>query len=330
MSTSTRAVAHMAARTLGALLSPAGQRGRLAVFCYHQVLERKDSLRPGEPDAREFAIDLEVINRLFTVLPLVEAARRLSEGSLPARAACVTFDDGYANNHDIAAPALEAAGVPATFFIATGAVEDGIMWNDLVLEAVARRGASLVLPEIPGKANDAWPVDGDRTRFAAALLERLKYRPLDERTEIAARIFRTNVDDEPPRLMMTRGMVASLASRGFGIGGHSVRHPILAELPDAQARIEIEDCARWIEELTGQKPREFAYPNGRPERDFALPHEEMVREAGYTVAVSTEWNIARQGGSVYRIPRIGPWWRQGRSLPAGSLRLYGKSLLRAR
>jgi hypothetical protein len=82
--------------------------------------------------------------------------------------------------------------------------------------------------------------------------------------------------------------------------------------------------------VTGQAPQEFAYPNGRPGTDFAPIHEEMVRDAGYSSAVSTEWSIARYGTSVYRIPRIGPWWRQGRTLTGGSLRLYGKSMVSRR
>ena len=42
------------AQSIGRTLSPAGRRGRLAVFCYHQVLESPDEYRKGEPTAEEF------------------------------------------------------------------------------------------------------------------------------------------------------------------------------------------------------------------------------------------------------------------------------------
>mgnify|MGYP001547207875 CR=1 FL=1 len=106
------------ARAAGNILSPGGDRARLVVFCYHQVLEKHDPLRPGEPDEAQFLNDVELINSVFNVLPFTEAARQLKSGSLPRRSACITFDDGYANNFELAAPILKSVGVPATFFIA--------------------------------------------------------------------------------------------------------------------------------------------------------------------------------------------------------------------
>ena len=282
----------LASRLAATLLSPSGPRGRLAVFTYHQVVERRDPFRPGEPDPEQFRNDLGVIGRLFDVLPLPEAAARLAEGRLPARAACITFDDGYANNHSIAAPLLEAAGLPATFFIATGAIDDGVMWNDLVIEAVAHCGDALVVD--PELELDVVPRDRPSMTYErlASLLERLKYRSLERRWEAAIRLYRDNVRAETPQLMMTREQVADLARRGFDIGGHTVRHPILAELDDDGAKAEIEGCRRWIEEVTGRSPTTFAYPNGRPNKDFKAAHRRMVEDAGFSVAVTTEWGFA--------------------------------------
>jgi peptidoglycan/xylan/chitin deacetylase (PgdA/CDA1 family) len=311
-----------ATRGLGALLSPAGPRGRLAVFCYHQVLERHDPLRPGEPDAADFAADVEVIARVFSPLALRDAARRLREGTLPARAACITFDDGYENNHARAASILERAGVPATFFISGGALDDGIMWHDLVIEAVARGGNRLELNDLTA------PAAGGHSAVAS-VLQQLKYREMAERMEAARRFYRDNVAGEPPRLMMARAMVADLARRGFEVGGHTLNHPILAKLGDDEARSEIENGSRWIEEVTGKRPATFAYPNGRPETDFGADHVRMVAEAGHETAVTTQWDVASIGTDVYRIPRIGPWWRLQRALPAGFLALYGRSRFQA-
>ncbi len=107
------------ARRIGNVLSPAGRRGRLAVFCYHQVLESPDEFRQGEPTAAEFADDVGIIASTFNTLTFDDAVTRMQEGTLPARAACITFDDGYANNHSLAAPILEKAGVPASLVAVT-------------------------------------------------------------------------------------------------------------------------------------------------------------------------------------------------------------------
>lgn len=315
---------HYAARSVGRLLSPAGRRGRLAVFCYHEVAERSHSKQAEEPDGTEFARDVERIASVFTVLPLAEAARRMAAGTLPARSACITFDDGYADNHALGAPVLERAGVPATFFVTGGAVDEGIMWNDMVIEAVARRKGPLVFSAVPEFADTR--LDGPA--LVSSLLGHLKYRPMEQRKRAAERFFRDNVDGKMPRLMMTRPMVADLARRGFDIGGHTMNHPILAELGDEQARQEIEGGSVWIEEVTGSRPRTFAYPNGKPNRDYSRRDAAMVAESGHELAVTTDWNLGGGTTDVYEIPRIGPWWREGRALSVGLLRLYAGHLLR--
>lgn len=322
-----RYVEEAAARGLSRILSPAGRRGRLAVFCYHQVVERTHALRK-QPDSGDFGRDIEVIARVFTVLPLREAARRMVAGTLPRCAACITFDDGYADNHALAAPILERAGVPATFFVTGGAVDDGIMWNDIVIEAIAQRRGPPVFHAVPEFAHTEF--DGDEAALVAKLLGYLKYQPLAERRSAAERFFRDNVGDrELPRLMMSRDMVADLACRGFDIGGHTMNHPILSRLSEDGARQEIDSGSRWLKSVTGARPKSFAYPNGKPEVDFTARHAEMAAEAGYEVAVTTEWDLARGGTDVYRIPRVGPWWRE-RPLTEGLLRLYGGSILRSR
>jgi peptidoglycan/xylan/chitin deacetylase (PgdA/CDA1 family) len=313
-------------RSLAALLSPAGRRGRLAVFCYHQVLERKDPLRRTEPTSDQFQSDLETIGRFFNVLLLPEATERLSTGTLPARAACITFDDGYANNHELAAPLLERAGMPATFFIAGGAVDDGVMWNDLVINAAGSKGSNWIVEDLKELGEE---VARQRSpgEFLGWTLPRLKYCPPQRRRELAEAFFRTNTGLEPPRLMMNRAAVADLARRGFDIGGHTLQHPILTEVTDDEAREEVGGCHRWIEEVTGRTPVTFAYPNGIPERDFRSEHIRMVQEAGFRSAVSTCWAVAGPGSDNWSIPRIGPWWRLGTSPAVGLLRAYTKSWL---
>ncbi|MCU0943281.1 MAG: polysaccharide deacetylase family protein, partial [Hydrogenophaga sp.] len=116
-------------------MSPGGASARLSVLIFHRVLAQPDPLFPGVPDVRRFDEVCRWLARWFRVMPLDEAVRALKRGNLPARAAAITFDDGYADNHDQALPVLRAHGLPATFFVATGFLDGGRMWNDTLIES---------------------------------------------------------------------------------------------------------------------------------------------------------------------------------------------------
>jgi hypothetical protein len=117
-------------------LAPAGSGGRLSIFIFHRVLPTPDALRPGDPDVPRFERIVEFLVRYFRVLPLSQALRALEKGTLPAAAACITFDDGYADNLVAAAPVLRRHGATATIFVATGFVGGGRMFNDTIIESV--------------------------------------------------------------------------------------------------------------------------------------------------------------------------------------------------
>src|SRR5579872_3493180 len=101
------------------------RRPRLSVLIYHRVLAHGDPLRPTEPTAIEFEARMQWVKAHFNVLPLGAAVTGLKSGRLPDRPLSITFDDGYADNHDLAWPILRRLGLAATFFVATGYLDGG-------------------------------------------------------------------------------------------------------------------------------------------------------------------------------------------------------------
>ncbi len=127
----------MIARSMLALAS----EGRLSILIFHRVLPERDPLFPGEPTAAEFDALLDHLKRRFSVLPLAEGISASMITRFPRPALAMTFDDGYADNLAVAAPLLRKHGIPATLFVATGYLDGGVMWNDVVIAAFRRRRA---------------------------------------------------------------------------------------------------------------------------------------------------------------------------------------------
>ncbi|HEY7238252.1 MAG TPA: polysaccharide deacetylase family protein [Burkholderiales bacterium] len=290
------------------LLDLAGPRA-LSVLAYHRVLPRPDPLLPGEPDAAEFEARMRWLRANFNVLPLGAAVEALREDRLPRRALCITFDDGYADNHGVALPILRRLALPATFFVATGFLDGGCMFNDLVIEAVRRaRGPHLRLEDI-GLGHYALATVEQRVRAIDAILSRLKYFQPGQRQQVAAEIARRAGAAVPADLMMTSDQVRSLHQAGMSVGAHTVNHPILAEIPAAEARNEMAQSRARLEDITGAPVRLFAYPNGVPLRDYRREHAELARALGFEAAVSCAWGAARSGDDVFQLPRFTPWDR---------------------
>ncbi|RLK51653.1 polysaccharide deacetylase [Alkalispirillum mobile] len=297
----------MLLRSLLTLLSPGGRRGRLSILIYHRVLPEPDPLLSGDPDAARFRWQMELLARHFNPLPLPEAVQRLREGTLPPRAACVTFDDGYADNAEVALPILQSVGVPATFFIAVGYLNGGRMFNDTLIETVRRLPAGEVDLTPEGLGRRAVATDSDRVALCKALIGQFKYRePAARNREVEALPARLGIQ-LPEDLMMRDDQVRQLADAGMEIGGHTVSHPILARQAPDEARREIGGGREALEKLLGRPVRLFAYPNGRPGKDYAAEHVAMVRECGYEAAVSTAVGAADPSADPYQLPRFTPW-----------------------
>jgi peptidoglycan/xylan/chitin deacetylase (PgdA/CDA1 family) len=291
----------------GDLSSRAYSRQRsLVILIYHRVLAEPDPLRPWEPDARLFATQLDLLAEHFNVLPLQDAAARLRAGTLPARALCITFDDGYADNFTIALPVLKARALPATVFVAPGYLDGGRMFNDTVIETVRLANGTFDLRHAD---LERYELGTPAAKLAAIeqILGRIKYLDPRQRLECAKRIGQGFEDRLPTDLMMTRTQVQQLHAAGVEIGAHTMMHPILTRVGRAEAHAEILQSKRSLESITGAPVVSFAYPNGRPQRDYEREHVEIVRECQFEQAVSTAAGAASSASDSFQLPRVAPW-----------------------
>jgi peptidoglycan/xylan/chitin deacetylase (PgdA/CDA1 family) len=308
-------------RTVGDFIAPGGARGALLVLIYHRVLTERDQILSGEPTADEFAAQMDAVAATCNVLPLSEAVARLRAGSLPPRAVSITFDDGYANNRELAAPILKSRGIPATIFIATGFIGRGRMWNDTVIEAVRAAGARFDLSTL-GLGTFELPDAAARIRALESILPKLKYLEPAQRLARAEAIADLAGIPREGATMMDEQQLRELEGFGIEIGAHTVMHPILCSVSADEARKEIAASKDALQSITGRRIGLFAYPNGRPGRDYDASHVVLVKSCGFDAAVSTAWGAAGKQVDTFQIPRMLPWDTAPFKFAARLLRTY--------
>jgi len=292
---------------------------RLSILIFHRVHPKPDPLFPHEPDAARFDAMMRYVSSTYRVLTLGEAVEHLNQDTLPPRSLVITFDDGYADNADVALPILQRYGLRATFFVSTGFLDGGRMWNDSVIECVRSCSHGQVDLGLFGLERFSLTTPAERTTVIDLLLPHIKYMDLSGREEAISSLQKMcGVAALPEDLMMASDQVRDLYRSRMEIGAHTVSHPILTSITRPEAEREIREGKCGLESIINAPVDVFAYPNGKPDQDYDYSHVAMVKEIGFRGAVCTAPGVAQSSDDVFQLPRFTPW---GRSLMLWGARL---------
>lgn len=275
-------------------------RSKLTILMYHRVLGDRDCVDYPFPSlvmpSSLFDTQLAYLSEHARVLPVSEA---LLEGpgstSDSKPLACLSFDDGYIDNFEIAAPLLEARGLRGTFYITAGAVQSQTpLWYD----RAAAKWASLGIREIRARVARLGEADVPELGTRNSWIEWLKTIP-DERRKAIMTALETQ-DDPATSVLMTPDQVQQLAERGHEIGSHTLSHPILSSMAPDQRRAEIVGARQLLRDWTNREVPGFCYPNG----DFNSEVIGQLREAGHSYACTTLPGRNDQATDPFRLRRI--------------------------
>ena len=285
------------------LLEGQMRRG-LTVLMYHRVLP--DELCPGYPlrslviPVSAFRAQVELLSKGYLASTLGTAVNSLSAQS-ERRPVAVTFDDGYRDNFEHAAPVLEEFGLRATFFAATDFVgERQLMWFDeacLLFEALGPARAQGAFPH-PFRGEPASP--GDWMQIWKELTPAQRYEALDAWRDARAQEGAAAPLAESKYAAMLPDHLRELHDRGHEIASHTCSHALLDQLSPADLARELQDSKARLEHWIGAEVPGFCYPNGN--HNGAV--RQAVLDAGYRWACTTKSGRFELGGDPFLIPRL--------------------------
>ena len=94
--------------------------------------------------------------------------------------------------------------------------------------------------------------------------------------------------------------LAELDQAGIEIGAHTVRHPQLDLLPEADVREELSVSKKALEDTLGFEVPGLAYPFGHSTERV----REVARELDYTYSYAVGNDFTRSGDDKYALPRL--------------------------
>ncbi|MEM7302050.1 MAG: polysaccharide deacetylase family protein [Pseudomonadota bacterium] len=289
--------------------------GRGAVLMLHHV--RPDVGHDFAPNKHlsvtpEFLEDtLKYIRaKRWDIVPMDEVPERLLSPKRGRRFVAITFDDGYRDNLEHAAPILRKYDAPYTIYIASGLVDGtACLWWEGLEELLRQRDRIA-----------ASTAEGTQTIECASLSE--KYAAFDniahymthdlaeEEQERWLRdicwMYKIDLDALRAREIMTWSQLKQLTDDPLcSLGAHTVHHYAVARLSEDDARAQMKQSAQVLASEIGTMPKHFAYPYGYKEaagpRDFGL-----AVEVGFQTAVTTRPGVLYPAHSEHltALPRI--------------------------
>jgi peptidoglycan/xylan/chitin deacetylase (PgdA/CDA1 family) len=285
------------------------RRPAAQILIYHRVNDELDPYFRGVPTA-VFEQQMEYVASRFRILRLTDLVAGLRAGSIPENALAITFDDGYRDNYRNAFPVLRRLRIPATVYLATSAISSRRqLWHDDVFSAFRSTAVPELRPIGPGRVGGSLATVPERLRVQHAFLGYV--RTLDEmqRTNAILRLrdaLQVGPSPEAPGLMLEWDEVKEMSAAGVEFGSHTVSHPILSRMGRIDAQRELVESKCAIEERLGVRVEGFAYPNGT-RADYTAETKALLREAGYSYAVTTVPGSNEPGDDLFELRRATPW-----------------------
>jgi peptidoglycan/xylan/chitin deacetylase (PgdA/CDA1 family) len=273
----------------------------VSIVTYHHVADEDTAYPydPGVADAspRQFRRQMEMLARHGTPIGIDELIRAVEGAPLPKNPVMVTFDDGYRSCHDVALPILRAVGMRATFFVATGFINDRkLYWWERIACCLtqARLPTAIITYPRPVEVRARHP------RVQHMLADIIKDTPnldinrfVDELCAAFGVEWNAAIEAEHAgNLIMSWDHVRALSRAGMDVESHSRWHRVLQTLDDDLLREELLGSKQDLEQHLGRPCRAIAYPVGR-----RIAHVSRIRNAvkaaGYRIGMTNASGATR-------------------------------------
>jgi peptidoglycan/xylan/chitin deacetylase (PgdA/CDA1 family) len=284
-----------------------------AILMYHSVLPdpaaQADSLGGIVHSEVEFHAQMELLAREFHPLSLDEMVKRFHAGEdLPKRSVVVTFDDGYADNYEVAMPILDRFSIPAVFYATVDCIENKkLPWPSRLRFAFRKTKLPAWSDPLSNRWNLSDAIHGERAYLAACdACCQLSGAAQEEFVQRIEEELKACLPVESGLLMMTYDQLRGLVLHGHIVGSHTMTHPNMAQVKPEEAQHELFESKQRLEIQLGLPINHFSYPCPALTPHWSEQTVDQSRALGYQTAVTTDSGLTHRGDNLLRLKRLRP------------------------
>jgi peptidoglycan/xylan/chitin deacetylase (PgdA/CDA1 family) len=287
---------------------------RVWILRYHSISDHRDqNFRYVTPSIavspRMFESHIAFLSSRYAIISLDDVGAWINGTiSLQRQSVVITFDDGYRDNYRYAYPILKKCGATATFYVVTDAIGNGHpLWTSELRDLVYRaRQRHVTLYSIGPQRID---LSDEAAKKQAIQTIGCTIRCADKkaRAEIL-REMREKLTGETDgflhELMMNWDELREMKRGGMCIGSHTMSHPLLPEISQEEATIEIAGSKAKIEEELDAPAVHLSYPNPGEGVHVNEAVKNLVRHVGYLTARTSSKGSVRKDSDLFALKGI--------------------------
>lgn len=290
-------------------------KNNIKILLYHGVRKIKNTGIQNYSNKHLYITDfinqIKFIKKNFNIISMSEV-EYLIKKKIEKPYIAVTFDDGFKNNHDIAAEVLDFYKVPTTFYISTAYIgKKKMFWVD-ILEDIFNK-----------KVNDKIEIKLDKNYIFDTSTKLKKIKTLNyvksyckntifkEKERVLNYLikkfnFKNNISINNSynyQSMNWKDILKIENNKNFIIGGHSHHHEILSKLPKHLMKLEVKTCIDLLSRKLKKKINHFSYPEGLSNH-FNENVIKFLKKNGITICPTAIKGVNLENQDLFRLKRI--------------------------
>lgn len=282
-----------------------GSNSKVAVLTYHRICNKNDDWSLNPLPVKSFKEHLKFLTNSYNIISLDDLVDLMTKKEpIHEKTVVLTFDDGYKDNYINAYPLLRKYEIPATIFLTSKLIGSGeLVWADKVGYIIYNSSIDQIKIDELGEYSLGSKFEKYQT------FSDIK-RKLVNRTELEKSSFIDKLANlcqvEIPKdagceLMLSWDEVREMNENNIDFGAHTINHPVLPKLTPKEAKWEILESKKVLEENLQKKVTHFSYPYGTFNQDVV----NIIRELNFKSAVTLNQNLINtKKDDLYTLSRM--------------------------
>ncbi len=293
------------------------KNNHLTLLLYHGVCNKQKKGVANSSgkhiDVDEFHSQMKIIKNNYSVHSIDDIVTFHNKGETwPNNSVVITFDDGFKNNFEIAAPILDDLKLPAVFYVCSGMIgTDKMFWVDMIEDCINRTNANNIKIRLIEEHFFNLNSESEKILSINKIKNFCKKSTTNEKNRIIAELI--NETKVSPtinsynnyQMMDWKELIALDQNKLFTIGGHTLNHEVMTAQSLEITKLDVKKTINLLKNYLDHDIIHFSYPEGQVNH-FNKNIIKVLKNNGIVCSPSAIDGVNEFPTNLFQLKRIMP------------------------